>query len=1440
MTQLIGEGKGIFLNRLKALQRDVLCQTLFRALLLLLTVDCYAVQTDSLNASVDITPVETRIDSPLSGKVLVTGLTLKTQKDGSTEIVLALSHRTKYTLFTLASPDRIVVDLKNAIGHDFIKQQRLNNDLVARVRSSQRTKNILRVVLDLHVPADVEDTYLAPDKSAGHRLVIHARAADKGQTKSVGTNDPASNSLTSVAAKATLTKKNGVINAQPGVTMVVPIFIEQKRKLNINQKAPVGLVHVRGATLESIADGDDQLVLSLDGPVDHNIFMLAEPDRIVIDLEETIGDSYINGQRLQNGLVQLIRAGAHDGNRLRIVLDLAGPAYAESQLLSPDDKSLYKLAIKIHHIPQPEEKQIQEGPQLTKEPATRGMVPHTDDRIQLGLNYQKAPLGSIDAIEHSSGYMLPLSQLFQILDFAINVHVDEGLAEGWFIRPNRIFVLDVSKGEAIIAGNEKTFPVELVQIRHHDIYVDSSLLSRLFPILFLIDPAVLSLTLKPKPKMPEEERTEMVNQWLTVNGIKTKSPMPVSASKPIAAGEKAEVHVIEKGKEVSPPKTVEEEVLPPSPDRIQEIPEAVLAELSEEDLIVLQPIIDNIPIEDFIETYQLGERHLLPLQALSDILHFMITVDAPSGQAVGWYLSEEQTFTLDLAGQQVMLAGVQHTIPDHRLHATDTELFIDSSLLSQWFPLDFEVDLQKLSLDIFPRVPLPFQIREQRLKDWNRLQSSRKVEESYEIVTTPYSLASMPFMDLNLEQGYSNQGEDKFTSNYSLRGSGDLGYLSTNIFASGNSSGETLGSLRINSGRKSDYANLLGPLKATQFLIGDINSITIPLVAQSSLGRGFSVSNRPLFQSDEFDSTNFIGDALPDWEVELYRNGALIDFQVIGSDGRYEFLNVPILYGNNTFQLLFHGPQGQVREEVRRFNIGSSFLKKGTLNYEFSLDEKSKPLIDVGDSEIINHPEEVRIAGELEYGLMDSLTGTLGMISTPLKDGEHRYFTAGLRTSFAGVLGNLDSAYDQTNGGWATKLSAFGSIRNVSVKVEHRLFNNFFSEEKNNFNSPLDSQTEFDLNGTFSLPYFNDFNVNLNFKREKLESGESRIIIRNRLAKSLLGMRYTNTLEKTLFQGTDLTRGEFSLRGHFYGALLRMMLSYTIKPEREVDRLEVIAQRKISRDMLVRIALTKSLGDNQSTTFSGSLNWDRKRYKLSLFTDFDSENKISFGVNVIFSLGRIPDTGNWRLQSKSMASRGGLSARAYLDRNFNDLFDEEDEIIENASFNINGEKVLSDNGVALSTGLLVDRYSNITIDPEGLEDPLWIPSIDGYKVFPRPGVITSLDFPVVEASEVDGTVYLIDDAGNKRSLSRIGVQLVNASSGEVAIQFMSEFDGFYLMENVHAGAYIIRIREQDLKRLNLVQEQELELNITGKSDIYSGYDIRLAKIKKLAQKQGEQ
>lgn len=90
----------------------------------------------------------------------------------STRLVFDVSAPVSHKIFTLANPDRIVIDLRNASLTASLEELDYSGSLLKRVRTGARDGGDLRVVLDLKERAQPKSFVLRPNQEYGHRLVI--------------------------------------------------------------------------------------------------------------------------------------------------------------------------------------------------------------------------------------------------------------------------------------------------------------------------------------------------------------------------------------------------------------------------------------------------------------------------------------------------------------------------------------------------------------------------------------------------------------------------------------------------------------------------------------------------------------------------------------------------------------------------------------------------------------------------------------------------------------------------------------------------------------------------------------------------------------------------------------------------------------------------------------------------------------------------------------------------------------------------------------------------------------------------------------------------------------------------------------------------------------------------------------------------------------------
>ncbi|WP_122243052.1 AMIN domain-containing protein, partial [Pseudomonas syringae] len=101
----------------------------------------------------------------------------------NTRLVFDLTGPVQHSLFTLTSPDRLVIDINGATLGGPLNVPTANTP-ISSMRSAQRTPTDLRVVIDLKKGVTPKSFTLAPNQQYGNRLVVdlYDNAADANPT----------------------------------------------------------------------------------------------------------------------------------------------------------------------------------------------------------------------------------------------------------------------------------------------------------------------------------------------------------------------------------------------------------------------------------------------------------------------------------------------------------------------------------------------------------------------------------------------------------------------------------------------------------------------------------------------------------------------------------------------------------------------------------------------------------------------------------------------------------------------------------------------------------------------------------------------------------------------------------------------------------------------------------------------------------------------------------------------------------------------------------------------------------------------------------------------------------------------------------------------------------------------------------------------------------
>ncbi|MFP5288385.1 MAG: hypothetical protein ACLGI9_21800, partial [Thermoanaerobaculia bacterium] len=448
-------------------------------------------------------------------------------------------------------------------------------------------------------------------------------------------------------------------------------------------------------------------------------------------------------------------------------------------------------------------------------------------------------------------------------------------------------------------------------------------------------------------------------------------------------------------------------------------------ERPEEESLVLLLRLKDLVLAEGVRGFQVPGGVLLSLDDLIAALDLPIAVRLEEGTAEGWMIAENRRFSLDLPRGTVRIAGLSGSFDPRQVELHEDGIYVDTRLLSRWFPVDLSVDLSELAVAVNPREKLPLQQELERKARWDRAAASRgDGEPRFTLLPQPYRLVDWPIVDSTMNATFSRsaEGNVQTTATQSLLAEGDLLATSAQIFLTAGArdgSMQGLEEIRLLLGRRDPGAGLLGPLGATSWSAGDLASPADLLVSRGSSGVGGEISSFPLVLDPEFDRITLRGDALPGWNVELYRNELLLDFATVAADGRYEFAGVPLTYGLNILRLDFYGPQGQRREKVERVYVGQGMSRPGELHYRVGAYRQGMSLFERKESLPKGGREQVggnRLFASLERGLTRNLALRAAFLRLPLEDGDHDYSRLALRAASRWIDAEIEAVQDARGG----------------------------------------------------------------------------------------------------------------------------------------------------------------------------------------------------------------------------------------------------------------------------------------------------------------------------------------------------------------------------------------------------------------------------------------
>ena len=827
----------------------------------------------------------------------------------------------------------------------------------------------------------------------------------------------------------------------------------------------------------------------------------------------------------------------------------------------------------------------------------------------------------------------------------------------------------------------------------------------------------------------------------------------------------------------------------------------------------------SMVLSEAMPCYQTDEGTLVPLGALSELLGLAIQVDPVHGVAEGFFIREGRRFMLDTRARRVRVEGRELTYDTLRVRLARQDVLVETALLATWLPIDLAVEPYDGMLRVYPREPLPLQ---QRWERQQRIGQNRERIGSWApagpLAPTPRTVWDMPFTDQTLTVATLPAGRagNRLSVQHTAYLVTELLYNEVAARLTQSTGGEGA-ELHARAARRDFDGGLLGPLHAREVAGGEIVFPGLDLVSRPVTGDGVLVSNFPLSQPTQFDQHTFQGSLPPGWEVELYRNGAIIAYQQADARGTYAFENVSLLYGRNVFQRVFYGPHGQRRTENDVFEVGRDLTPPGESWYRIAASGAG------GETE--------RSLAEWNRGLTNRVSTEVNLASIRLRGTTHRYGVAGLSLLTGRVLGRLSAGGDDA-GGRVASADVQTRRAGVGLRLRHTRADGFQSEALNGVARRREISA-LRVDAVLRPPLLPPLPLIVEFSHDRADRADGVDQVAGRLAGTSHGLSVSNQSTWTRTRSATLPArarafGQLLVNRRLRRISLRGEVEYRVTGSGDPGAVSLVTDLSAGRSSVVGGSVRREL---DSGRLCYRIGYQRLEGRLGVGIQSSYVPGVGFAGNVQFTLGlnREPRTGTWSPHARPVADAGAVSAGVFFDANGNGVMDAGETPIEDADLLLENASDLGRTdsaGVAFVSNLTGDRPMNLSVASASLADPQWILEPAAVQIVPRAGKVSRVDFAVLLSGEVAGTVRLRGASGVLPAAG-VTIELVPVDVTRAVRVTRSDYDGFYNFAELRPGSYTLRIPAAVTQRRGLATVPEHGLVIDHSGPVLDGVDFLL-------------
>jgi hypothetical protein len=780
-----------------------------------------------------------------------------------------------------------------------------------------------------------------------------------------------------------------------------------------------------------------------------------------------------------------------------------------------------------------------------------------------------------------------------------------------------------------------------------------------------------------------------------------------------------------------------------------------------------------------------GKTIYLPLTEIFDLLDLPLDANFKARKFSGFIINKDRKFTLDLSASKARLANRELPLMASDYISTPIELFLRIDLFEEFFGLKMDFNFSALRVHLPLNQEFPSFQKLKRKQEHDKLQE--KIIASKDIVALPHQRQYLDggVIDWSLSASPFGGGGHYFDFN-----AGGM-ILGGDISLSG--SGNSISGFDPNQMIYKWHCYFDHNLYLTQANLGDVNTNGV----LSRNLKGVLLTNSPQVERKYFQTINVTGHIGEAWEVELYIDQKLTDFQTTDQTGDYNF-NVDIYYGASVITLKMYGPGGEIRSEDRCIKIPYNLIPKREFQYTVAGGASATP----GESR--NYFQALSY-----YGVTDRLTiGANSDIPVNVHDAEKPAYAGQVTCQLGNNLtldGSISPGYVWRGALNYSKL-AFLNISTSYSRFQTDPFRNKLDQIHDaqlSLSSPLKIGSRYlglRYNATWDKFHSSDY-VNMNY-------GFSFAL--SRVQFNYMG-KYKITLYGRSYTG-DLTSQLLVSALSFPLVQPQVRVLYDHQNQR-LNRYGVILNKRLFKTIQLSVSYEGNMAA-KNNIIMGTLNF---------FTPFANFTSRVLSTNKNTSMSQMQrgsvrfdaEMGRLRFDRRSLVGFGSAVIKPFRDDNFNGIRDGNEAYIPRVRAKITGGREYSagKNSIFYYDGLKPYEEYTVQVDQNSIDNPSLKSVHEGYHVSCNPNVVTSIEIPLVATSDISGLVERQTPEG-KTGLGGIRIFVVNTKT-EAVIDISAFSSGEYFYEGLVPGQYKAYVDPEQLTKYGYKSEpQSIEFEIT--------------------------